>query len=222
MNKTGKILIYSGITLLVISFLLAVYFKWEDWYSLKASHSVMEKMISKDKKEDVYEDNGFKVIKIEGIEYIGYIEIPSLGLNLPVTNGYSYATLKKTPALYYGNIDSNFVICGHSYKAHFGNCDGLIGQLQIKANGDVLPCCYDFNSKLKIGNIHDKKLSKILLSDEYNYMSKKISGKRVYYQRCKTCLGKKKICDLIKDEYNFLFKSKISDRFIYSNNNIKL
>ncbi len=121
MNKTGKILIYSGITLLVISFLLAVYFKWEDWYSLKASHSVMEKMISKEKKEDVYEDNGFKVIKIEEIEYIGYIEIPSLGLNLPVTNGYSYATLKKTPALYYGNIDSNFVICGHSYKAHFGN-----------------------------------------------------------------------------------------------------
>ena len=108
------------------------------------------------------------------------------------------------------------------HKAHFGNCDGLTGQLQIKANGDVLPCCYDFNSKLKIGNIQVQKLSKILLSDEYNYMSKRISGKRVYYQRCKTCLGKKRICDLIKDEYNFLFKSKINDRFIYSNNNIKL
>ena len=58
---------------------------------------------------------------IDNEEYIGYIEIPSLELFLPITNGYSYNSLKKTPALFYGNLNKNLVICGHSYKAHFGD-----------------------------------------------------------------------------------------------------
>lgn len=108
------------------------------------------------------------------------------------------------------------------YKAYFGNCDGLTGQLQIKVNGDVLPCCYDFNSKLKIGNIKEEKLSDLLSSKNYMEVSKKISSKRVHYKRCQVCLGNKKIWQLLKDEYKFLFKSKIDDRFIFSDNNIKL
>ena len=108
------------------------------------------------------------------------------------------------------------------HKAFFGNCDGLTGQLQIKVNGDVLPCCYDFNSKLKIGNIKETKLSDLLSSENYMKVSKKISSKRVCYKRCQVCLGNKKICRLLKDEYKFLFKSKIDDRFVFSNNNIKL
>ena len=108
------------------------------------------------------------------------------------------------------------------HKAFFGNCDGLTGQLQIKVNGDVLPCCYDFNSKLKIGNIKETKLSDLLSSENYMNVSKKISSKRVRYKRCQVCLGNKKICHLLKDEYKFLFKSKIDDRFVFSNNNIKL
>lgn len=110
----------------------------------------------------------------------------------------------------------------HVHKAYFGNCDGLTGQLQIKANGDVLPCCYDFNSKLKIGNIKTEKLSNLLLSHDYAKIFNKISSKRVCYTRCQVCLGNKSLCQLLKDEYRFLFKSKIDDRFIFSDNNIKL
>lgn len=108
------------------------------------------------------------------------------------------------------------------HKAFFGKCDGISGQLQIKANGDVVPCCYDFNSKLLLGNINNDKLSKILKSRRYKKMSNNILSNKLVYSRCRKCLGKKNYCELIKNQYYSLFKSKIEDRFIYSNNEIRL
>ena len=70
-------------------------------------------------KKNKNEENN--LIVINDLEYIGYIVIPSLDLNLPVSKNFSYSSLKKTPALYYGSIkNNNLVICGHSYKSHFG------------------------------------------------------------------------------------------------------
>ncbi len=114
----------------------------------------------------------------------------------------------------------NYYDCVH--KAYFGKCDGISGQLQIKANGDVVPCCYDFNSKLLLGNVNDNKLSDILKSSNYKKMEKNIHSKRIVYSRCRKCLGDKKYCNLIKNQYRFLFKSKIEDRFIFSDNTISL
>ena len=77
----------------------------------------MNKLIDEESKNE--ENN---LIVINDLEYIGYIVIPSLDLNLPVSKNFSYSSLKKTPALYYGSVkNNNLVICGHSYKAHFGS-----------------------------------------------------------------------------------------------------
>ena len=76
----------------------------------------MNKIIDEESKNE--ENN---LIVINDLEYIGYIVIPSLDLNLPVSKNFSYSSLKKTPALYYGSVkNNNLVICGHSYKSHFG------------------------------------------------------------------------------------------------------
>ena len=41
-------------------------------------------------------------------------------MNLPISKEFSYSSLRKTPALYYGSVkNNNLVICGHSYKSHF-------------------------------------------------------------------------------------------------------
>ena len=59
-------------------------------------------------------------IVIDDLKYIGYIVIPSLDLNLPISKEFSYSSLKKSPTLYYGSLmNNNMVICGHSYKSHF-------------------------------------------------------------------------------------------------------
>ena len=47
-----------------------------------------------------------------------YIKLP----NCVFSSLGAYTSLSKSPAVYYGSIESNnLVICGHSYTAHFGN-----------------------------------------------------------------------------------------------------
>lgn len=117
MNKTAKRFLIVGIILIIIALLLGVYFEWEEIYSKRKSNEAM-KIILEETKENKTNDT----IDIDGTQYIGYLSIPGLELNLPVTKEYSYASLNKAPSVYYGSIlNNNLVICGHSYKSHFGN-----------------------------------------------------------------------------------------------------
>ena len=67
-----------------------------------------------------------KVVNIDGNDYMGIIEIPSLNLQLPVANTWSYKIMKKSPCRYSGSIENdNLVISAHSYKSQFGNIGNL-------------------------------------------------------------------------------------------------
>ena len=67
-----------------------------------------------------------KYLMIDGVNYIGVLSIPALGIELPVNRTWSYSALRLTPCRYSGSIDSNsLVIAAHSYEAHFGYIDTL-------------------------------------------------------------------------------------------------
>ena len=66
------------------------------------------------------------VEEIEGNGYIGLLEIPALGLSLPVMSQWSYPNLKLAPCRYSGSAyTGNFTIAGHNYSTHFGPIEGL-------------------------------------------------------------------------------------------------
>lgn len=66
------------------------------------------------------------VEEIEGNGYIGLLEIPALGLSLPVMSQWSYPNLKLAPCRYSGSAYAgNFTIAGHNYSTHFGPIGGL-------------------------------------------------------------------------------------------------
>ncbi len=55
-----------------------------------------------------------------GYALIGEIVIPSVGIDLPVLNDWSYDLLKIAPCRYSGSAeDGNLIILGHNYKSHF-------------------------------------------------------------------------------------------------------
>ena len=57
---------------------------------------------------------------IEGNRYIGIIEIPSLGISLPVGENWSDELLQVSPCRYSGSyFTDDLVICGHNYERHF-------------------------------------------------------------------------------------------------------
>lgn len=66
------------------------------------------------------------VVEIEGHEYIGYLNIPILGLDLPVMATLSYPKLKIAPCRYAGSAYlDNLIIAAHNYKRHFGTIKNL-------------------------------------------------------------------------------------------------
>ena len=81
-------------------------------------------------KECDYEDAALPeelpVINMEGYDYIGYLSIPSLNLDLPVMSDWDYKRLKKAPCRQCGSTATDdLVIAAHNYKTHFGSLSKL-------------------------------------------------------------------------------------------------
>lgn len=74
-----------------------------------------------------YPEMPMPTVTVEERRYIGYIEIPALGLTLPVAGeDWDYAILAKTPCLYSGSVyTDNAIIAGHNYTSHFGRLTRL-------------------------------------------------------------------------------------------------
>ena len=65
-------------------------------------------------------------LEIEGQAYIGYLELPTLGLTLPVMSDWSYERLRIAPCRYWGSVyDDSLVILAHNYARHFGGIRDL-------------------------------------------------------------------------------------------------
>ena len=66
------------------------------------------------------------VIEIDGYDYIGVLQIPSLDLTLPVISDWSYPALQIAPCRYEGSAyGGGMVIAGHNFDSHFGNLSRL-------------------------------------------------------------------------------------------------
>ena len=64
--------------------------------------------------------------EVDGILYIGVLEIPSLELELPVISAWSDALLKLAPCRYLGSAYlDDLIIAGHNYRGHFGGLPAL-------------------------------------------------------------------------------------------------
>ena len=64
--------------------------------------------------------------EIDGISYIGVLEIPTLGLELPVISQWSSANARTAPCRYAGSVYlDDLVICAHNYASHFGKLSNL-------------------------------------------------------------------------------------------------
>ena len=67
------------------------------------------------------QDKQMPVVEIDGYGYIGFVGIPTLGLELPVMADWSYPQLKISPCRFAGDTYSDdFVIMAHNYIQHFG------------------------------------------------------------------------------------------------------
>lgn len=95
--------------------------------------------------EEMNYSGDMPTIEIDGYEYIGYLSIPSLGLELPVMADWSYPQLRIAPCRYSGSIWSDdMVLMAHNYARHFGQLSRLsIGEEVIFKDVNGITITYE-------------------------------------------------------------------------------
>lgn len=99
------------------------------------------------------------VVVVDGVAYIGVLEIPALELTLPVTGEWSYDRLKIALCRYAGSAYlDNLVIMGHNYPAFFKNLGDLRRGDEIRftdADGNVFSYTVDDLEQLRAAQVEE-------------------------------------------------------------------
>lgn len=128
-RKIGMICMVLGATLVLGALSIFLYNQYEASRAEKSVEGILPKL-----QEEIDSDNtlpadderinssgDMPTIEIDGYEYIGYLSIPSLGLELPVMSDWSYPQLKIAPCRYSGSVwRDDMVLMAHNYTRHFG------------------------------------------------------------------------------------------------------
>lgn len=66
------------------------------------------------------------IVMIQGYEYIGYLTIPDLEIELPIMADWDYNRLQIAPCRQFGSpLTDDLVIAAHNYPSHFGHLSSL-------------------------------------------------------------------------------------------------
>lgn len=148
MMRKGTLLISMGLLLVAAAFFLTGYNLVEDYRaakSAKAAAAQLEAMLPQEEipatepvrteptqqteTPDYVLNPGMPMPEktVDGCSYIGLLEIPGLGLELPILTSWSYDLLQIAPCRYEGSVYTHdLILSAHNYRHHFGKLDQLI------------------------------------------------------------------------------------------------
>ena len=142
-KKSGIIFVTIGVVLIFSALLLSFYNGFEDHRAGQQAESLMDEIHSAMTEEtdpttkpteieiEITEPTETRpaempVVMINGYDYIGYVSIPDLELELPVMAEWDYSRLKIAPCRHFGSSRTDdLVIAAHNYKTHFGSLSKL-------------------------------------------------------------------------------------------------
>ena len=136
-KQKGRFLIRLGLLLIAAALCFIIYNLYEEHrareQSGQAFDALQEYIPGSDQNDDtsmpdymLNPNMEMPTQTIDGIDYIGVLEIPSLNLELPVISQWSYPNLRIAPCRYSGSAYSGgLVIAAHNYDSHFGRLKTL-------------------------------------------------------------------------------------------------
>lgn len=138
-NKKGRVLIIGGLLLLLAAVGLSGYNLWQEQRAADAAETTLAELTAQIPAPgtvalpegmfpdyEVAPEMEMPTVAVASYDYIGYLSIPALSLELPVMSEWSYPNLKVSPCRYAGSAyEDGFVICAHNFKRHFGGLKDL-------------------------------------------------------------------------------------------------
>ena len=128
--KKGTFCMAAGLLLILGALLLTGYNLWDEQRAAqsvqKAVQAITESRHVTAMESQPDPDETMLAVEIDGKRYVGSIELPSLGIALPVLEDCSEENLKMAPCVYSGTVyKDGFILAGHNYKSHFGKINRL-------------------------------------------------------------------------------------------------
>jgi radical SAM protein with 4Fe4S-binding SPASM domain len=84
------------------------------------------------------------------------------------------------------NTDLYTTLVDDRPKKDVRSCSYTEETISVRANGDVVPCCYDLTSQLIMGNIHAQSLTEIWNGPQYRELYRQFRS-REYNHVCQNC-----------------------------------
>lgn len=144
-KKCGVVLVLLGAVMLLSALALFIYNRGEDAAAGKMAQDVLSDIKSAISQNvatkntsandiDLSENNigvssqydsedlkEMTVVNVDGNDYVGYLSVSSLDLELPVMSEWNDEKLKIAPCRQFGStLTNDFVIAAHNYSNHFG------------------------------------------------------------------------------------------------------
>lgn len=137
-RRIGIIFMSLGTVLVLAALSLLLYNQREDNSAGQQSDEMLQSVTSyiedmkvsdTDTVEEIYSDlleTEMTVVGIDGYNYVGYLSIPALSLELPVMADCNYSLMKIAPCRYSGSSKTDdLVIAAHNYSRHFGKISNI-------------------------------------------------------------------------------------------------
>ncbi|MBR5981965.1 MAG: sortase [Firmicutes bacterium] len=123
---------------------------WDSHRAGKASEAVLKGLAASDAGVQRVEADlpdeflPMPIEELDGVSYIGVLDIPGMGISLPVAENWNSEQLEQTPCRFSGSYKTgDLVICGHNYADHFGPVRGASsGETVILRTVDGAVYCY--------------------------------------------------------------------------------
>lgn len=147
-RKKGVFFISAGLLLIIAALLLTIYNFLESYQAGRSSKEALKMLemyleednVQTDSLYEQYQGIEMPTYEIDGTKYIGILEIPALGRELPIISEWSRENLKMAVCRYKGSAyTGDFILAGHNYRAHFGGLSKLVIGDSVKfvdANGN--------------------------------------------------------------------------------------
>lgn len=124
-DRKGRRLIIAGVVLIVSAAALCGYNLGDDARAGRSSASVIDVLrnTAAENLEDykLFPDMEMPEEEINGVSYIGRLQMPTLDLELPVVSDLSKKALRIAPCRYAGSAYNDTLVVGaHNYRTHFG------------------------------------------------------------------------------------------------------
>lgn len=148
-KRKFPLLIVMGVILIVISFCLLFFLQLHTHTGAEKCKKIVAKIqeLLPDKTSGIpeaYPELSMPILEINGKDYIALLDVPSLGITLPVADKWDSKKLFISPARFNGSAYDNSLVIGGTDNSHqFGFCNKIEDGAYITVT-DVLGTCFTY------------------------------------------------------------------------------